>query len=278
MTRVPGGVCRVPAPVPPVWGARIVDSIPVERVFDCLDIEALYRLSWGAKRKRLRPAEFDTLRDTYDAQLTRMKRQARLERWFTPRAVYGYFPAHSDGDDLIIYEAPSEAGGPAPCPIARFSFPRQSSDPRLCLADYFAPIGMGPMDVVALQMVTIGPQATVRLNSLEGQGETVEMYYLHGFAAQMTEATAECIHRHIRQELGLAADRGRRFSWGYPALPDLAAHRTLVALLPAERVLGLQLTSADQFVPEYSTAALVVHHPDARYFPLAANRFPDKPI
>lgn len=264
-------VCRIPAPVPPVWGVRIVDSIPVERVFDCLDIESLYRLSWGAQRKRLSPAEFDALRGSYNARLDRMRREARIERWFTPRAVYGYFPTQSDDDDLILYEAPSDVGEAEPRPISRFSFPRQSADPKLCLADYFAPAGMGPMDVVALQIVTIGPQATERLNSLEGQGESAEMYYLHGFAAQMAEATAECIHRHIRQELGLAVDRGRRFSWGYKALPDLSAHRTLFELLPAERVLDLRLTSADQFVPEFSTAALIVHHPDARYFPLAAH-------
>jgi 5-methyltetrahydrofolate--homocysteine methyltransferase len=150
--------------------------------------------------------------------------------------------------------------------IARFNFPRQSSREHLCLADYFAPVASGRMDVAALQVVTVGEQATQRFDQLQEAGDYSEAYYVHGLAVQAAEATAEYMHRHIRRELGIPADQGKRYSWGYPAIPELDDHRLVFELLPAASELGMSLTSACQLVPEQSTAAIVVHHPQATYF------------
>lgn len=153
-----------------------------------------------------------------------------------------------------------------PGELARFTFPRQKNRGTLNLADYFAPVGSGKFDVVAFQVVTVGDEADNLSDSLMHGGDYTEGYYLHGFSVEMAEAMAEYTHRHIRQELGLADKRGLRYSWGYPAMPDVADHEKVFALLPVETELGVSLTSAYQLVPEQSTAAMVVHHPEAIYF------------
>jgi len=154
----------------------------------------------------------------------------------------------------------------------RFTFPRQNGSEFLCLADYFAPVDSGLMDVVAFQVVTVGQAASERVERLQAQGLYTEAYFTHGLAVQMAEAAAEYLHRHIRRELGLAPDQGKRYSWGYPAIPDLADHRKVFDLLPAETELGMSLTSAFQLVPEQSTAAIIVHHPLAKYFNIGESR------
>jgi 5-methyltetrahydrofolate--homocysteine methyltransferase len=128
------------------------------------------------------------------------------------------------------------------------------------------------MDVVALQVVTVGQQATERFDRLQAAGDYTEAYYLHGLAVQTAEATAEYLHRHIRRELRLPEGQGKRYSWGYPAIPDLDDHRVVFDLLPAEGELGMSLTAACQLVPEQSTAAIILHHPQARYFSLGESR------
>jgi 5-methyltetrahydrofolate--homocysteine methyltransferase len=128
------------------------------------------------------------------------------------------------------------------------------------------------MDVVALQVVTVGEGAEGQFEALQERGEYSEAYYSHGLAVQTAEATAEYIHRHIRRELGLAPGRGKRYSWGYPAIPDLDDHAKVFALLPAESELGMSLTSAFQLVPEQSTAAIIVHHPEAKYYSVGVSR------
>lgn len=122
------------------------------------------------------------------------------------------------------------------------------------------------MDVLGLQVVTVGRHATERFEALQGAGEYSEALYSHGLAVEAAEATAEWMHRRIRSELGVPAERGKRYSWGYGACPDLDDHAAVFALLPAAESLGMELTSAFQLVPEQSTAALIVHHPDARYY------------
>ena len=157
-------------------------------------------------------------------------------------------------------------GHTGPKELARFTFPRQRNRGALCLSDYFAPVGSGTFDVVTFQVVTVGDAADELSDQLMQGGDYTEGYYIHGFSTEMAEAMAEYTHRHIRQELGLADKRGLRYSWGYPAMPDLSDHEKVFALLPAEEQIGVGLTSAYQLTPEQSTAAMVVHHPEAIYF------------
>jgi 5-methyltetrahydrofolate--homocysteine methyltransferase len=254
---------RVPIPIAPAYGAHVVRNMPLLPVFECLDRDELFRLSWGAKNAH--GAEWERLRKEFSERLEKMQRIALSDPWLKPQGVYGYFPAQSDGDDLVIYDPASIARG-APGVLLRFSFPRQAEQERLCLADYFAPADSGVMDLAVFQVVTVGREATARFERLQAEDKYTEGYYLHGLAVQTAEAAAEYLHRHIRRELGLPADRGKRYSWGYPAIPSLEDHRKVFDLLPAERELGMSLTPAFQLLPEQSTAAIVVHHPEARYF------------
>jgi 5-methyltetrahydrofolate--homocysteine methyltransferase len=128
------------------------------------------------------------------------------------------------------------------------------------------------MDVVALQVVTVGEEASLRFERLQAAGDYAEAYFTHGLAVQTAEAAAEYLHRHIRRELGLTEGQGKRYSWGYPAIPDLEDHRKVFDLLPAESELGMSLTSAFQLVPEQSTAAIILHHPQAKYFSIGESR------
>ena len=243
--------------------------MPLELIFKHLFKNELFRLSWGAKNAH--GEEWSRLEREFEARLDRMQRQALREGWLQPQAVYGYWPSQSNGTDLIVYDPASVAVG-SPLEIQRFSFPRQPSGDFLCLADYFASVDSGLMDVVALQVVTVGQAATERFDQLQAAGDYSEAYFTHGLAVQTAEATAEYLHLHIRRELGLAKDQGKRYSWGYPAIPDLKDHRKVFDLLPAETELGMRLTEACQLVPEQSTAAIIVHHPDARYFGVGESR------
>jgi 5-methyltetrahydrofolate--homocysteine methyltransferase len=180
-----------------------------------------------------------------------------------PAVVYGYFPCQSDGDDLVIYDPTAPA---ARRPVARLAFPRQPAWDRLCLADYFAGADSGRIDVVALQVVTVGPGADEQSRSMQTRGEYTEAYFLHGLAVQAAEALAEWTHRRVRRELGIGPEQGRRYSWGYPACPDLEQHVAVFDLLGARSALDVELTVAHQIVPEQSTAAMVAHHPEAVYF------------
>ncbi|GIK09759.1 MAG: methionine synthase [Anaerolineaceae bacterium] len=272
-----------PSPIqhPTKWGVRVVKDMPLEMVFKHLSLNELYRLSWGAKNTH--GAEWDKLKAEYDVRLDRMKREAMRAGWLKPQAVYGYFPCQADGDDLLIYD-PQSITNIVPVgdyqlpttnlqsPIARFTFPRQNFDDRLCLADYFAPVASGQVDVVALQVVTVGHAATELIDRLNAQGDYTDSYFTHGLSVQTAEATADYIHTHIRRELGLAADQGKRYSWGYPAIPELEDHRKVFELLPVRQELGMDLTSACQLMPEQSTAAIVVHHKDATYYNVGDSR------
>ncbi len=250
------------------WGSRVVRIMPLEIIFKHLFKNELFRLSWGAKNAH--GEEWTRLQADFETRLERMQRQALRTDWLQPQAVYGYWPVQSDGDDLIVYDPASLQGTPRE--LARFTFPRQPAGDRLCLADYFAPVASGALDVVALQVVTVGEQATERFDRLQATGDYSEAYYAHGLAVQTAEATAEYLHRHIRRELGLPEGQGKRYSWGYPAIPDLEDHRKVFQLLPAERELGMYLTAAYQLVPEQSTAAIIIHHPEARYYSVGESR------
>jgi 5-methyltetrahydrofolate--homocysteine methyltransferase len=258
-----------PAPLtlpPSKFGMRVVRYMPLEIVLTHLNINELYRLSWGAKNTH--SAEWEKLKAEFDARLDRMKREAIHEKWLAPKAVYGLFPCQAGGDDLIIYnpENLDEV-------LTRFSFPRQPYDDHLALSDYFASVESGQMDVVAFQIVTVGPEATERFDRLQAAHDYTEAYFSHGLAVQAAEATADYLHEHIRREMGIPENQGKRYSWGYPAIPELEDHLKVFQLLPAVgKELGMTLSTAYQLIPEQSTAAIIIHHKDARYYSVGESR------
>jgi 5-methyltetrahydrofolate--homocysteine methyltransferase len=176
---------------------------------------------------------------------------------------YGYFPANGDGNDLVIFDPEDHDRE-----IARFDFPRQPARERLCLADYFLPLSTGRRGVVALQIVTVGAKATKRTEELQAKGEYAESYFSHGLSVQSAEGLAEYAHQQVRSELGIGEETGKRYSWGYPACPDLSQHAIVDRMLDGEAI-GVTVTDGFQFDPEQTTAALVVSHPDAKYYALA---------
>ncbi|MEI6291090.1 MAG: vitamin B12 dependent-methionine synthase activation domain-containing protein, partial [Chloroflexota bacterium] len=226
------------------------------------------RLSWGAKNSH--GTEWEKLQKEFGARLENMSREASREGWLKPQAVYGFFPCQADGDDLLIYNPASLAGKLET--ISQFHFPRQPYDDHLALSDYFTPVESGVMDVVGLQIVTVGQAASERFDKLQGEGNYTEAYFTHGLAVQTAEAAAEYMHNHLRRELGLAEGQGKRYSWGYPAIPDLEDHRKVFDLLPVEKELGMQLSTAWQLIPEQSTAAIIIHHPQAKYYSTGESR------
>jgi 5-methyltetrahydrofolate--homocysteine methyltransferase len=271
----PAGRSAVPVlesvPAAPFLGVRLLgpEEISLEEVYDCFDLRSLFRLSWGVPSER--EAEFR-------GALERWRREARERRLIVPRIAYGYFRCRAEGDALVVEGARADAGsdtgtgagtgtGTGAGGETRFLFPRQPGGERLCLADYFRSAEAGG-DVVALTCVTAGPEASAEGERLQHEGKFSDAHQLHGFATQAAEALAEWLHRRIRRELGVGPKVGQRFSFGYPACPDLEPQEPLCRLLGAERI-GVSLTSAFQLVPEQSTTALVVHHPAAKYFAAA---------
>ena len=258
-----------PAPLtlpPSKFGMRVVNYMPLEIVLTHLNINELYRLSWGAKNTH--GEEWVKLKAEFDARLDRMKREAIHEKWLAPKAVYGLFPCQSEGDEMVIYN-PENLDET----LTRFTFPRQPYDDHLALSDYFAPVESGQMDVVAFQVVTVGQEATERFDRLQSAHDYTEAYFTHGLAVQAAEATADYLHDHIRREMGIAENQGKRYSWGYPAIPELADHKKVFELLPAiETELGMTLSAAYQLIPEQSTAAIIVHHKNAKYYSVGESR------
>ncbi len=252
-------------PVPPFFGVRVVRDIPLNEVFEYLDLNELFRLQWGARGSGEQYEQ--TVRDEFEPMLKQLKERALEEGWLTPQAVYGYFPVQSSGNDVILYDpAAAESDGGSLREIARFHFPRMVGRDRLCIADYFRSVESGVLDVAPIQIVTVGLEATRRFDKLQAEGEYSTAYYTHGLAVETAEAVAQWMHARVRKELGIPSEQGKRYSWGYGACPDLEDHEVVFRLLPAADALGMTLTSAFQIVPEQSTAAFVVHHPEARYY------------
>ncbi len=280
--KIPETTVRAPGPVEtarprlvvadvpraPFFGARTYDGIAPAELWEHFDLKSLYRLSWGGAN--VKGAAWDALvADEFGPRLRRFQEEAEREGTLSPRAVYGYFPAAGSGDDVILFdpEDPSRE-------IGRFGFSRQAGGEHLCLADYLREPGDGgeATDVLALQVVTVGREVSQRIDALHAAGDYSESYFLHGFSVQAAEALASHTHARIRAELGLAPARGKRYSWGYGACPDLSQHELVWRVLDAERAIGTELTEAYQIVPEQSTAALVIHHAQAAYFNAGAVR------
>lgn len=260
-----------PVPVPPFWGPQVATRIRLDDVVECLDRNALYRLQWGAKNAK--GAEWERLKAEFDLKVRDLIREAEREGWLEPKVVYGYYPCQSEGNELIVYDPVTIKNGSAvgATELVRFSFPRQPERDRLCLADYFRSVESGELDVVALQIVTMGTRVDDLTEELQASGDYSRSYYIHGLGVSLAEALAELSNRIVRQGLGLKGQQGKRYSWGYPACPDLDEHAKLFSVLPAEKI-GVTLTEAFQLVPEQSTAAIVVHHPEAKYFAIGSAR------
>ena len=252
-----------PLPSPPFWGTRVIRDIPLDEVFELLDLDELYRLQWGARGSGDQYKA--TVKNEFEPTLARLKADAVARKWLAPQAVYGYFPVQSIANDIVVYDpAAYQSDGGSLREIARFHFPRMVGRERLCLADYFRSSESGDVDVVALQIVTVGDAASREFDRLQSANEYSEAYYTHGLAVEAAEAVAEWMHLRIKRELGL--DTGKRYSWGYGACPDLDDHATVFKLLPAAEALGMGLTESFQLLPEQSTAAIIVHHPEAKYY------------
>jgi 5-methyltetrahydrofolate--homocysteine methyltransferase len=232
---------RMQVPTPHQLGLR--DFAPeLGQVWLYLDTNTLFRFHWGGYRSK---PSFN-----FDAVLAALWDDAQRNVWLQPRVVSGVFRCRSEGDGLLIDDR------------VRLEFPRQSGEEGLCLADYFHDDG----DVVALQAVTAGARAGQYVEELQQDGQYARMLYVNGLASATAEALADFAHDLARTELGIAQNQGLRFSWGYAACPDLAEQRKALSLLEAEARIELRLSESDTLNPEHSTAALIVHHPDATYF------------
>jgi 5-methyltetrahydrofolate--homocysteine methyltransferase len=258
---------RVEGPQPPFWGARTLEFVEPKELWRHFDLKSLYRLSWGGANLKGEAWE-KTVREEFEPRLRRFQERAEREPMLNPRVVYGYFPAAGVGDDVVVYDPKDPSRE-----LARFPFTRQIGGEHLCLADYFRELEDGrPTDVVSFQVVTMGRDVSELTDALQAKGDYSESYFLHGFSVQSAEALAEHTHARIRSELGIDAGRGKRYSWGYGACPDLSQHATVWRLLDVERAIDAELTEAFQIIPEQSTAAIVVHHPQASYFNAGAVR------
>jgi 5-methyltetrahydrofolate--homocysteine methyltransferase len=244
---------------PPFWGVVEPTDFTLADVWPHLDLKTLFRLHWGGKG--VKDEAWETLQnEEFLPRLHAMQADAETTGWLAPRVRYGYFPVNRDGNDLIFFDPDDQDK-----PLGRMTFPRQPARERLCLADYFAPLEFGVRDTAVLQIVTVGKKATERIDRLQAKGEYSESYFSHGLSVQSAEGLAEYVHQRVRAELGIGPETGKRYSWGYPACPDLSHHELVTKLLDAPSI-GIDLTDGYQFAPEQTTAAIVVHHPDAKYY------------
>ncbi|HXC71537.1 MAG TPA: methionine synthase [Pyrinomonadaceae bacterium] len=260
----------VPIPTPPFYGSRVVDDIKLDDVFAFMNETALFKGQWQFKQGRTPIDEYQKLvqskvRPIYEE----LKERSKREELLVPKVVYGYFRCQSDGNDLVVYDEDKEV---------RFTFPRQPAGKHLCLADYFASKESGKMDVVAFHLVTVGRRASEYSHQLFKSDNYSDYLYFHGLSVESAEALAELWHKRIREELGIAgADspdlsrlfhqeyQGSRYSFGYPACPDLEDQAKLFTLLDPARI-GVELSEEFQLEPEQSTSAIIVHHRQAKYF------------
>jgi len=260
-------------PVPPFWGVKVRKDFDLRELFPFINETALFKNQWQLKTA----SQEDYLR-LVEQKFRPIKKNLEEEVIATgilePKAVYGYFPAQSDGNDTIVYDAENNTKE-----LLRFAFPRQREGRKLSISDFFSPKSSGKMDIIGLSLVTMGARASVETQKLFEAGEYTKYLYLHGLSVETAEALAEYLHKKMREELGIAGEdsphirdlfhqkyRGSRYSFGYPACPNLEDQTKLFALLHPEENVGVRLTTGFLLDPEQSTSAIVVHHPGAKYF------------
>jgi 5-methyltetrahydrofolate--homocysteine methyltransferase len=270
-------------PQPPFWGVRVRRNFDLMQLFEYINETALFKNQWQLKTA----SQQDYARlveEKYRPILKGLEEEVLREGWFEPKVVYGFFPCQSEGNDVIVYEPfeGARAGSQAPAnlkEIQRFTFPRQREGRRLCISDFFLSKGSGRIDVIGLSVVTIGDRASHETQKLFEAGEYTKYLYLHGLSVETAEALAEYMHKVVRAEMGIGAEdaerisdlfhqkyRGSRYSFGYPACPNLEDQTKLFALLKPEENIGVRLTTGFLLEPEQSTSAIIVHHPSAKYF------------
>ncbi|MGZ4214866.1 MAG: homocysteine S-methyltransferase family protein [Solirubrobacteraceae bacterium] len=256
-----------PIPEPPFWGVREID-VPMDEVYRHLDTHVLFKLHWGGRG--VKGEEWRRLlREDFQPRLERMWAE---QDYLHPRALLGYFPCNSDGNELIVWD-PEDFDPAHPRELERLVFPRQPKHDRICLADFYRPLDSGEVDVVALQAVTAGDEVTALMGRLESEGEFAEQLFVHGLGVQTAEGMAEWLHSRVRSELGADATQGRRYSWGYPACPEQSEHEKVFRLLDAPSI-GLRLSGGYAVEPEQSTLAIIAHHPQAVYFGMKSGLLP----
>jgi 5-methyltetrahydrofolate--homocysteine methyltransferase len=263
----------VPIPTPPFWGVQEID-VDLDEVYRHLDTHVLFKLHWGGRGVK-GEAWQALLRDDFRPRLERMWRE---QTYLHPRALLGFFPCYALGNDIVVLDPQDRSSE-----LTRFVCPRQPKGDRICLADFFRPAlngaAPGELDVVAVQAVTVGAEVTELMARLESHGEFAEQLFVHGLGVQSAEGLAEWLHWRARTMLGIDPAQGRRYSWGYPAVPEQSEHLKVQRLLNIERI-GMSITDGYAPEPEQSTLALVAHHPQAIYFGtrqgrLLANGSPD---
>jgi 5-methyltetrahydrofolate--homocysteine methyltransferase len=262
-----------PIPQPPFWGVRELE-VPMDEVYRHLDTHVLFKLHWGGRGVK-GDAWTKLLRDDFQPRLERMWCE---QTYLHPRALLGYFPCNSDGNELIVWD-PEDFDPAHPRELERLVFPRQPRHDRICLADFYRPLDRSrpptaaTLDVVAIQAVTAGDEVTELMAQLERDGEFAEQLFVHGLGVQTAEGMAEWLHAKVRHDLGITPAQGRRFSWGYPACPEQSEHEKVFRLLDAPSI-GLRLSGGYAVEPEQSTLAIVAHHPQAVYFGMKSGFLP----
>jgi len=263
-----------PVPQVPFFGSRVIEGIKLDEVYNFINRIALYRGQWQFKKGKLSNADYQALiEDKVDPIFNRLAKECKEQGILDPKVVYGYFPCQSDGDDLIVFDAEDHDKE-----ISRFSFPRQETKKRQCISDFFRSVDSGEKDVIGLSCVTVGNKASAASQKLFEANEYKEYLYLHGFGVECAEGLAELWHKRMRQEMGIGDGdspkirelftqkyTGSRYSFGYPACPQMSDQDKLFALIDPSRI-GCTLTENWQIDPEQSTSALIVHHPEAKYF------------
>jgi 5-methyltetrahydrofolate--homocysteine methyltransferase len=265
----------VPVLRPPFLGSRVAKGIALDEIARYLNETALFRNQWQFRPEKRdgRPEPDEEFKARLRPLLRAQLEAAKAEGWLVPAVVWGYFPVGADGDDLVVFT--SEERREERC---RFRFPRQRREPWLCIADFFRPADGPEVDFAAFHVVTVGAEATARERELFAADRYQDYLLCHGLAVEMAEALAELWHRRIREEWGFADEdgptlaglfrqqyRGSRYSWGYPACPDLEDQAKVLELLEARRI-GVTITEEFQLEPEQSTSAIIVAHPEAKYF------------
>jgi 5-methyltetrahydrofolate--homocysteine methyltransferase len=262
----------VSIPQPPFWGSRVVEDVSLDDVFSFVNETALFKGQWQFKQGRSSAEDYKNLVTTKVRPIyEELKERSKRGKLLVPKVVYGYFPCQSEGNDLIVFDENQQEK-------VRFTFPRQPSGKHLCLADFFASRDSGRMDVVAFHLVTIGRPASEYAQELFKSDNYADYLYFHGLSVESAEALAEMWHKRIREELGIAGDdakelpklfhqayQGSRYSFGYPACPRLEDQEKLFTLIDPSRI-DVSLSDEFQLEPEQSTSAIIVHHPEAKYF------------
>ncbi len=264
-------------PQPSFFGVRVKKDWDLDQVFSYVNETALFKNQWQLKTA----SATDYMRlveEKYRPILHELQKEVKSNGWFQPRVVYGFFPAQAEGNDVIIYDPEAFKAGEKK-ELNRISFPRQREGRQLSIADFFEPVTSERMDVIGFSVVTIGSVASQVTQRLFESGDFTRYLYLHGLSVETAEALAELAHKHIREELGIAGldspvtkdlfhqkYQGSRYSFGYPACPNLEDQTKIFELLHPEENIGVRLTEGFHLEPEQSTNALIVHHPQAKYF------------